>query len=140
MRRYLFANVCANLRANGGEVETFVHLIRTPGQDTSGERRSYDDATITLDLTIPFTFSGEQLCVVARGAYCAEEPWSCFTLLHRRAKIEMALDEATQCAMERAKEDIARVLKKTRPTATDRKIRRKTDAVMKLLTQQKKEK
>lgn len=133
MMKYLFTNVVANLRSNGGEAEVFVHLTRAKEQPTLGEQVHYDDATAQVEFLIPFTFSGEELCVVARGVYCAEEDWKCFTEGHRKAKIEMALDEATKCAIMRAKDEIGVLLKKVRPTVSSRKKTRKTRAILKLL-------
>lgn len=132
MGRYLFSNVVANLRSNGGDVETFIHLIRTPGATPLSEQSKYDDATVTVDLTIPFTYNGEELCVTPRGVYVAEEEWNCFTVLHRRSKMELALDMATECAIQRGVDEIIALLKKVRPTTSARRLKRKSQAVINL--------
>lgn len=134
MSKHVFASSVANLRSNGGDCETFVHLVRSKGYEgTSSDRISYDRAVVKVELLIPFTFSGEELCVIAEGKYCAEEPWDCMTFPHRKAKMEMALDMATEAAIDRAVDEVRAQLKKVRPTVSIRKAHNKTTAVMKQL-------
>lgn len=132
----LFSKTTHMLRRNGGDVDVFVRMKRADVSDI-GERISVDEATVKVRLTVPFTFSGESLSAIAEGTYVSEEPWSCFSRLHQRAKVEGCADIAMSVATQRLADAIPPILREARPTVSNKKVERKTRAILKLLTEEK---
>lgn len=129
----LFSNVTQNLRSNGGDVAVFAVLHRNPRVRDIGERASYDTASVRVELTVPFIFSGQALVANVHGVYCSEEEWVCFSKLHKRAKLELAADQAMKLAMERLIEHVPQLIRGARPTTSNKKVSRKARDVLKLL-------